>query len=80
MSYERMFGCDVSVIDEAVEEWLSKPRRGGTKDMAFSMLSDVQELVSMGASRETIRKKLNRVKYVLDYEDRIERANKEVEA
>ena len=79
MSDERVFGCDVSMIDEAIEEWLSRPHRNSTKDMAFSMLSDVQELVSMGASRETIRKKLNRVKYVLDYEDRIERA-KEVEA
>ncbi len=79
MSDERVFGCDVSMIDEAIEKWLSRPHRNSTKDMAFSMLSDVQELVSMGASRETIRKKLNRVKYVLDYEDRIERA-KEVEA
>ena len=79
MSDERVFGCDVSMIDEAIEKWLSRPYRGSTKDMAFSMLSDVQDLVSMGASRETIRKKLNRVKYVLDYEGRIERA-KEVEA
>ena len=79
MSDERVFGCDVSMLDEAIEEWLSRPYRGSTKDMAFSMLSDVQELVSMGASRETIRKKLNRVKYVLDYEGRIERA-KGVEA
>ena len=79
MSDERVFGCDVSMLDEAIEEWLSRPYRGSTKDMAFSMLSDIQELVSMGASRETISKKLNRVKYVLDYEDRIKRA-KEVEA
>jgi len=80
MSDERVFGCDVSMIDEAIEEWISRPLpRNSTKDMAFSMLSDVQELVSMGASRETIRKKINKVKYVLDYEDRIERA-KEVEA
>lgn len=79
MSDERVFGCDVSMIDEAIEKWLSRFHRNSTKDMAFSMLSDVQELVSMGACRETIRKKLNRVKYVLDYEGRIERA-KEVEA
>lgn len=69
MSYERMFGCDVSVIDEAIEDWLSKPRRGDTKNMAYSMLSDVQELLSMGASSETIRMKINKVKYVLDFDE-----------
>lgn len=69
MSYERMFGCDVSVIDEAIEDWLSKPRRGDTKNMAYSMLSDVQELLNMGASSETIRMKINKVKYVLDFDE-----------
>ena len=74
-----VFGCEASLIDEAIERWLSRPYRGSTKDMAFSMLSDVQELLHMGASRENIRKKINKIKYVLDYEDRIERATEKAE-
>lgn len=34
--------------------------------VAISMLGGVQEMLELGLERETIRRKLNRVKYYLD--------------
>ena len=56
-----MFDCTVAELDQILEgkDYIEVPR------MAMSMLSDIQEMLAIGHSAETVRRALNRVKYFL---------------
>ena len=58
-----MFDCTVAELDQILEgkDYTEVPR------MAMSMVSDIQEMIALGLSAETVRRALNRVKYILDH-------------
>ena len=56
-----MFGCTTADLDEAIAQ---RSPCNTPKDLAFSMLSDVQEMIEIGRN-EAARQTINRVKYIL---------------
>lgn len=57
-----MFDCTVKELDELIAKQSDR-----LSMVAMSMLSDVQEMVEIGLEKETVRRSLNRVKYLIDH-------------
>jgi regulator of replication initiation timing len=57
-----MFDCTVKELDELIAK-----KSDRLSMVAMSMLSDVQEMVEIGLEKETVRRALNRVKYIIDH-------------
>ena len=60
-----MFDCTVKEMDAMIAAQPS----GIITRTVVSMLSDVQEMMQMGESAETIRRTINRAKYMLDHQE-----------
>lgn len=64
----QMFDCTLTDLDILLNE--QRKRGLDAADMAMSMVSDVQEMMVIGLDAETIRRALNRVKYILSQRSR----------
>lgn len=60
-----MFNCTIEEMDAMIAAQPS----GIITRTVVSMLSDVQEMMQMGESAETIRRTINRAKYMLDHQE-----------
>lgn len=64
------YGCTKASLDRSLAEALERQRQltrrpqDAALDVAFSLLSDVQEMVALGAG-ESARQAINRAKYIL---------------
>lgn len=57
-----MFDCTVKELDDLITKNSDR-----LPMVAMSMLSDVQEMVEIGLEKETVRRALNRAKYLIDH-------------
>jgi len=60
----QMFDCSLADLDALIAE--QQERKRALPEVVMSMLSDLQEMVAIGLDKETIRRSLNRAKYLLD--------------
>lgn len=60
----QMFDCSIEDLNAIVHG--QRARGGDMTSLVFSMLSDIQEMLDLGMEKETIRRALNRAKYLLD--------------
>lgn len=61
---EAMFDCTVADLDAMIAQ--AKAEGRDLTMMVMGMLSDVQDMLVIGLDQETIRRTLNRAKYLLD--------------